>query len=55
MREKRQNEANLLIVLVIPTLGLNTNKGGIEPEKRSQFPAGGVGASGGAGEWRGGE
>ena len=43
MREKRQNDANLLIVLVIATLRLSTNKCGIEPEKRSQFPAGGMG------------
>src|SRR5208337_1429632 len=42
-KERDGQRFTLLIVLVIATLGLSTNKGGIEPEKRSQFPAGGAG------------
>jgi hypothetical protein len=41
--QKCQNKANLLEVLIVGILGLSTNKGGIEPEKQSQFPAGGMG------------
>jgi hypothetical protein len=47
--EKRQNEANLPVVLIIDILRLRTNKRGIEQEKRTQFPAGG---KGGSNEWR---
>ena len=49
MIEKRQNEANLPVVLIIDILRLRTNKRGIEQEKRTQFPAGG---KGGSNEWR---
>ena len=38
--KKCQNKANLLEVLIVGILGLSTNKGRIEPEKRSQFLAG---------------
>ena len=48
MIEKRQNEANLLVALTIDILRLRTNKGEIEQEKRTHFPAGGKGR--GAGE-----
>ncbi len=47
--EKRQNEANLPVVLIFDILRLRTNKRGIEQEKRTQFPAGG---KGGSNEWR---
>ena len=45
MMEKCQNKANLLVAVLGVT---RTNQGGIEPEKRSQFPAGGCGVGRGA-------
>ncbi len=39
--EKRRNKPNLPVVLTIGRLSLRTNRGGIEQEKRTQFPAGG--------------
>ncbi len=41
--EKRRNKPNLPVVLTIGRLSLRTNRGGIEQEKRTQFPAGGMG------------
>jgi hypothetical protein len=44
--EKCQNKANLLavsVVLIISPLWLRANEGGSDPEKQSQFPAGGMG------------
>jgi len=42
VKEKRQNKANLLVVLVIGILRLRTNKRQIEPKKQNQFAAGGM-------------
>ena len=50
MIENRQNEAKLLVVLVLGILSFRTNQVGIEQEKRTQFPDGGKGC-GARGEW----